>query len=576
MFSKFFLLGEKLKSCSNSFSDQENSLKQMYKTCTAIQMHNSKFTPHKNRIHSQSCNNSEPCHQNLSETQTNLQYANDFSFFLPENEIKSFVCTNRRSKLDKAVQTSFDSENMTKNKPSKRWIIVFCDIFINISKFYCMDSALALQTFFYSGKFNLSSTQYNLFYSIFAYLFMLTFFSGYFVEKIGVRFSLFFFCLLCFIGHFFFTFGATYQNYSLMLFGRLIFGVACYSVEICQDILLTEWFFNKELAFSVGVGFASCRLGSALTNLITPKIIAVASVFEALLIGLILSFLGLICSIFMVIIDRNFEEEKGDKEVIDSFLHDYSFLENGLDFNKLKELGILFWILVINAMLVYACYFGFVNNSMDILCTLYGYSTNQAGELVTLMFFSASLSPIFGFLVDKFGKRMKILVILLVLLNLPFINFFFFDVNVSKDFVIISLISIGFFFASYGLVLWSSFALIVDGNKKCMAFAIIYASLNISLIISSIYIGVSFDYGKDSKDQSKYHWSFISMVICLCVSICLVLKISLNEPRKISALNSFDMNQKIREIVNEDLDLGQKLLEIMDQTEKEFEMKPIK
>lgn len=507
---------------------------------------------------------------------SNNQTSNDFSFFFPENDLKaSFMQNSSVSKMDKAVQTSFESQESNLKKNNMRWIITVCDCIINIAKFYCMDSALALQTFFYSGNLSLTSTQYNLFYSIFAYFFILMFFAGYFIEKKGVRFSLFFFSFLCFVGHFLFTCGGTNENYALMLFGRLIFGIALYCLEICQDFILSEWFFNRELAFAVGLGFASCRLGSALTNLITPKIMVVASFFEALLIGLVLAFLGLVASIIIVIIDRNFEEEKGDIENMESFLRDFSFIENGISLKKLKELGSLFWILVVNAMFAYACYFGFINNSMDILCSLYGYSPQQAGYLVTIMFFSAALTPIFGFIIDRFGNRMNILIVLLILLSLPFISFCFLRVETSKCLVVVSLIFIGFFFSSYAAVLWSSFPLIIEGKMKCMAFAIIYASLNISLILSSVFVGVSLDFSQ-GLGESKYYYAFVSMIICLVFSFCLVVKINFNQHKKILALNSFVTNQEIREIINEDPDLGAQLLEMIEETEKEIEMEQIK
>ena len=50
-----------------------------------------------------------------------------------------------------------------------RWVISFCDCIMQISKFFCMDSSMALQKDFMSGNLNLSGTQYNFLYSVFAY-----------------------------------------------------------------------------------------------------------------------------------------------------------------------------------------------------------------------------------------------------------------------------------------------------------------------------------------------------------------------------------------------------------------------
>lgn len=499
----------------------------------------------------------------------NPQTSNDFSFFLPDNEnsMKSSSLIGNSLKKDQAVQTSFSSHgsNMTRNP---RWIVSLCDNLINISKFYCMDSAQALQTYFYRGNMHLSSTEYNFFYGIFGLFFILTFFSGYFVEKNGVRFSLFLFCLMVFIGHFFFTLGGTYENYSMMLFGRLIFGIGSSCLELCQDLIITEWFFDREFALALGLSFASCRFGSALTIFFTPKIMIGGGFFEALSTGLVLSFIGVICSLIVVFIDRNFEEHKTNIEDVESFLRDFSFVENGITLEKLKEMGGIFWILILNALCAYACYFGFTTNSNDILCSIYGFTPQEAGELVTIMYFSAAFTPIFGLIIDRIGKRVRILLILLILLMVPFINFGVFGVDFSRRFIVLSLIFVGVFFSSYAAVLWSIFPLLVEGKRQCMAFAIIYSTLNISLVLSTIYIGFSIE-NPGTKEASQYNWGFSCMIICLIVSFCLILKINLQENKKLQALDSFLTNQEIRDKMNEDPQIGEKLLEMIEDAEKD-------
>lgn len=80
--------------------------------------------------------------------------------------------------LDAAKENLLDKNKVSPWIANLRWVISFCDCMMQISKFFCMDSAQALQTYFQSGSLNLSGTEYNLFYSIFAYLFFLPFFAG--------------------------------------------------------------------------------------------------------------------------------------------------------------------------------------------------------------------------------------------------------------------------------------------------------------------------------------------------------------------------------------------------------------
>jgi len=240
-----------------------------------------------------------------------------------------------------------------------------------------------------------------------------------------------------------------------------------------------------------------------------------------------------------------------------------------LTWQKLKDLGGIFWIMVLNALLAYACYYGFTTNSNDILCSLYGFSPQQAGEMVTIMYFSAALTPVFGFIIDRIGKRVKILLILLVFLMMPFINFGVLSVEFSKKFMVLSLVFIGVFFSSYAAVLWSSFPLLIEVKQQCMAYAIIYATLNISLVLSTFYVGASIDPLDNVKDGHQYRWAFFCMILCLILSFCLVLRINLVENKKLNALDSFVTNHEIRNIINEDPQIGQKLLDMIEDAEND-------
>ena len=179
--------------------------------------------------------------------------------------------------IDQEIQTSFIYPRVKTSYHKYRWIISFCDCMMQVSKFFCMDSAQALQTYFQSGALSLSSTQYNLFYSVFAYLFFLPFLSGFICDKLGVRVTLFVFCLIQTIGHVFFMFGGTYDSFYLMLFGRFFFGIGALCVEVCEDVMITIWFFDKELTLALGLNFAACRVGTALTSVLTPQLIELSN-----------------------------------------------------------------------------------------------------------------------------------------------------------------------------------------------------------------------------------------------------------------------------------------------------------
>jgi hypothetical protein len=153
-----------------------------------------------------------------------------------------------------------------------RFLISFCDCLMQITKFYCMDTPQALQNYLLREPMGLTSTQYNFFYSIFAYVFILPFIAGYISDNIGVRKSLILFCVIQSIGHIIFMFGGMNLNYWEMLVGRFIFGIGALCVEVCEDVLISVWYFDRELTMALGLSFASCRVGTATTSVITPQV----------------------------------------------------------------------------------------------------------------------------------------------------------------------------------------------------------------------------------------------------------------------------------------------------------------
>lgn len=518
---------------------------------------------------SNSENNDNVYNEDSSKLEENKRISIESSSFKFEEKDKTSFILN---KLDKEVQTSFFSANDSRFElKNLRWLICLCDCVINIAKYYCMDTPQALQTYFSKEDLHLSSIEYNHLYSIFAYFFIIMFFSGYFIDKYGIRLMFFLYTVLCFVGHGLFTLGGSNENYVIMLFGRCIFGISSFCLEVCQDMMISEWFFDCELALALGMRFTTCRIGSALTIFLTPKIMIFGNYYEALSIGLWLSLFAIVCSLVTVFVDRNFEEGKGDIENLESFLMDLSFIENGIiSWRKLKEFGLFFWLMVLNIMFIYACYFGFVNNSNDILCSMYGYTPQYSGELATIMYFSASLTPIFGMIIDKIGRRVHLMMILLVLLSIPYFTLFFMPNKYSEKMTVINLIFIGVFFSSYVATIWSVIPLLVEPKKQCRAFGIICSSANISLIMASIFVGVSIDVFGEEIGPNKYTGSFFCMIFCLI--ICFILVVAINNKRNkiVCALNSFTTNQEIRNIINSDPLIGQQLLEIIEETERDM------
>lgn len=435
-----------------------------------------------------------------------------------------------------------------------RWVISFCDCCMQISKFFCMDSAQALQKYFQNGNLSLSGTQYNLFYSIFAYLFILPFLSGYISDRIGIRWGLFLFCMIQTIGHVVFMFGGTMELYWLMLLGRFIFGWGALCVEVCEDVMISIWFFDKELTMALGLSFAACRVGTALTSVITPKVMHLGgeNYFYPLFIGTIFCIVGLLACLIIIYVDRKYQMYiKEDKVVL--YLQDVSlsYYDKKITLKELRSFSWIFWIVVLNCILSYTSYFSFVDNGNDLLCTLFKYTPQKAGELLTVVYMvSAFLTPIFGIIVDKIGKRLNLMMIALILLIVPHVILNVLPQECDKIWVVLALFLIGVFFAGYAAVFWSCTPLIVDEHKQGIAFGIVYSSLNIVLVIASLFVGIIHD--TTTSYKGGYQWSVNFMIITLVLAVFSVILLKYLDNKKGAPLNSKSSNTEIRNNLNEE------------------------
>ena len=248
---------------------------------------------------------------------------------------------------------------------------------------------------------------------------------------------------------------------------------------------------------ALGLSFLSCRIGTALTSVITPKVMhyAEGKYILPLFVGTLFSIVGFIACIIIIIVDKKYKKYIR-QEQLDEYLADVSLShQEGKDkLKEVKSLSKIFWVVAFNSLFAYTAYFSFVDNGNDILCTIYKFSPTQAGDLLTIVYMvSAFLTPLFGIFIDKFGYRLYLMIFALSILIIPHCLFIFLPDESHKIWIIVSLFLIGVFFSLHGAIFWSCIPLIVEDSKQGIAFGIVYSSLNIVLVIASLVIGIIHD-----------------------------------------------------------------------------------
>merc|ERR1719242_2036682 len=134
---------------------------------------------------------------------------------------------------------------------------------------YCCDNVMALQHAL-EEKYDLTSIQYNMLYSIYAFPnIVLPFLGGVIMDKVGMDLVILFFFILIVIGHGLFILGCMFSYYPLMVIGRFFFGAGSESYAMAISPLICEYFRGKELSFALGLTLALARIGSSVNDVTT-------------------------------------------------------------------------------------------------------------------------------------------------------------------------------------------------------------------------------------------------------------------------------------------------------------------
>lgn len=199
----------------------------------------------------------------------------------------------------------------------------------------------------------------------------LPFFGGYFVDKFGVRITLFSTTALLTGGQAIFALGLSMKSWPVMLLGRVVYGFGGESLGVANSAVLAEWFKGKELAFAFGLNLSVARLGSVANNMISPALADSSSVVFALWFGVFLCGASLGCVFVFSPIDKAMDvliakNKTADDDAVTTLLlagedddrNDMrkSYVDGQEEETKLsdvKKFPFSFWILVISCLVVY-------------------------------------------------------------------------------------------------------------------------------------------------------------------------------------------------------------------------------
>jgi len=332
------------------------------------------------------------------------------------------------------------------------------------------------------------------------FLFMLIF-SGFILDKLGIRKTGLGATIIMFLGTAL-NYWAVKHQFSdgavvhipllgdmktqvfLSSMGFAIFGVGTEAIGITISKAVVRWFKGKEMALAMGMQMSIARLGTLLALAISLPLAKNFTVTAPILFALIVMIMGVVSFILFSILDKKLDKsEASTKEE-----------ESGDDEFKIKDILLIignrgFWYIAILCVLFYSAVFPFLFYATDLMINKYNVSPYLAGTIPALLpFGTLFLTPLFGGIYDKYGKGATIMIVgslILIfvhgILAIPALTLWW----IAAVMVII----LGIGFSLVPSAMWPSVPKIIPEKQLGTAYAVIFWIQNIGLLFIPLILG---------------------------------------------------------------------------------------
>lgn len=361
--------------------------------------------------------------------------------------------------------------NNNKAMTRLRWLVLVLMGCVIFGAYYAYDAVSPIADFIMRDM-NLSRAQYGLLFS-FYYLpnFVMVLVGGILLDRIGIRRAGGIFVFLCAFGVFI-TASFSGLSFPLMLLGRLIYGLGSESLIITQNKILAKWFRGKELALAFGLNLMVARLGTFAALNSAARIEALSGSWKlAIWVSAIIMFLSLALFFVYSGIDRS-----QDKYFISTVPQT---AEDKIVFKEIFAFRPSFWYVSLLCMTFYSAIFPFTAFSTVFLQSKFGFSAIKGGFYTSLvitgtMFFT----PLFGYLVDRIGRRATLMIIgsgLLIPIHLS-LALTYFPPSVA-------MIVLGLAFSLVPAAMWPAIPIMVEEKRLGTAYGLMTLIQNVGLTV---------------------------------------------------------------------------------------------
>jgi len=325
--------------------------------------------------------------------------------------------------------------------------------------------------------------------------------------------TLLFMSFIC-LGQFMFSMGVQSKNYWVCFAGRFVFGLGGESLTVTQNTYAIRWFQGPYLALAFGLVLAVARIGSAINFLVSP-IFAKESVLLAVWIGMGTCGLSLVMCILGTMLDKygekRFPVQEKEKEVI--------------SLSDVKRFPLSSFLLMFITLFFYMCVLVFYSVASDIMQnTGRKFSEDTATNFLAIPnFVSIVFSPLFGRVVDRYGRALYLVLVASCMMIIAHLTFFGLAMEWFFLSPVVVMIWLGIGYSLGAASLWPTLALIIPSHLQATGYGCMTAVQNMGLALFPLIIGSLQGASGIDGTRLKYTLPLLIFIGCAGVAILLTL-----------------------------------------------------
>lgn len=314
--------------------------------------------------------------------------------------------------------------------------------------------------------FDITTFQISLLYSSIGLIsIILSPFGGLLTTRIGLGESAIIWTSISYFGTMLCYWSISTQNFSIMILGRVIYGVGEEFSIISRISIAEKWFSGKFLTLAMSVNRINMNIFQSGGSFFIPEFYEKQRNMESVLfVYSIIGFSSVFASVVYYLLEKRYEEflVRDEKQA--------AYMSYQVKISDFKQFPTVTKLFLSSFGIVIAIYYQFTNIATDLLVHRFGFSYVKATKSLSIMPIVSGISVfITSAIVTKTGKRGFILSIALFIVTGVYFAMYLLPKKSGNE-VIFLLTAIGIVSGVYSSLTWSSLTMTVP--KQAVSFII--------------------------------------------------------------------------------------------------------